>query len=327
MKALVRFALSVSAAAALLGGCSGSQQPIGSPGATPQTSALATHGARGKSWITREAARQDLLYASDNATNAVYVFSYPRGHRVGTLTGFNLPAGECVDNVGNIWIVNQTPPEAIEYAHGGTAPLATLSVPGGSPIGCAVDPTTGNLAVTNQNNQVSIFPAAQGSPTTYTDSQVGGFRFCSYDNSGNLFIAAGSTRTGILVELPNGSGSFTTITIKPHIEYFHLSGVQWDGKYLAIGGVSQPHSHKPVLVYQLQISGKVGMLEGTTKLLSRKNSPVVAQFWIQGSAIVQSSDHGEQIAIWDYPAGGNPIKLIKSPASQFLFGTAVSLAK
>ena len=44
-------ALSICAVAALLAGCSGSQPPIGATGAMPQTSAVATHADRGKSWM------------------------------------------------------------------------------------------------------------------------------------------------------------------------------------------------------------------------------------------------------------------------------------
>jgi hypothetical protein len=38
-----RYALGISAAAAMLAGCGGSQPPIGVPGAMPQRSAIATH--------------------------------------------------------------------------------------------------------------------------------------------------------------------------------------------------------------------------------------------------------------------------------------------
>jgi hypothetical protein len=46
-----RCALSICAAAAMLAGCGGSQPPIGAPGAMAQTSAIATHAERGKSWM------------------------------------------------------------------------------------------------------------------------------------------------------------------------------------------------------------------------------------------------------------------------------------
>jgi len=48
----------------MLSGCGGSQPPIGTPGAMQQTSAIATHAERGKSWVLPEASGEDLLYAS-----------------------------------------------------------------------------------------------------------------------------------------------------------------------------------------------------------------------------------------------------------------------
>lgn len=57
---------------------------------------------------------------------------------MGTLTGFNMPFGDCVDGVGDVWIINQHPPEVIEYAHGGTTPIATLTTDAG-PYACAID--------------------------------------------------------------------------------------------------------------------------------------------------------------------------------------------
>ncbi|MGA8474385.1 MAG: hypothetical protein WB681_04900, partial [Candidatus Cybelea sp.] len=75
-------------AAAMLAGCGGSQPPIGAPGAMPQTSAITTHAAQGTSWMLPGASSQDLLYISSNDRGSVYVYSYPQGSLVGTLTGF-----------------------------------------------------------------------------------------------------------------------------------------------------------------------------------------------------------------------------------------------
>jgi hypothetical protein len=69
------YALSGCVAVALLAGCGGSQLPTGAPGAMPQTSALAMHADRGKSWMLPEAKSEDLLYVS-NLQN-VKVYSYP----------------------------------------------------------------------------------------------------------------------------------------------------------------------------------------------------------------------------------------------------------
>jgi hypothetical protein len=78
------YAPSISAAA-LLAGCGGSQPPIGSPGAMPQSPAIATHADRSGSWMLPEARRDDLLYVDAGDGVGTYVFSYPEGKRVGEI--------------------------------------------------------------------------------------------------------------------------------------------------------------------------------------------------------------------------------------------------
>ena len=70
--------------AASLAACGGPQPPIGPSGAMLQTSAIATHGARGKSWMLPEAKSEDLLYVSSDY-DGVQVFSYPKGHTWGEI--------------------------------------------------------------------------------------------------------------------------------------------------------------------------------------------------------------------------------------------------
>lgn len=121
-------------------GCGGPQGRIGSlsalsQAALPQAAMPARHG--------------DLLYVSDTETSNVYVFSYPKGKLVQTLTGFTDPAGECVNKNGDVFITNTGASNILEYAHGGSTVDSTLNDPGYFPTGCSVDPLTGNLAVTN----------------------------------------------------------------------------------------------------------------------------------------------------------------------------------
>lgn len=182
-----RNALTSCVAAGMLAGCGGSQPPIAAPGVAPQTLALAVHAERGKSWMLREAKGEDLLYASNMSSASgppyygdVLVFAYPKGTLVGTLTGFSAYVqGVCSDASGDVFVTTETSLThgyVYEYSHGGTQSIATLSDPG-SPYGCSVDPTTGNLAVANTTSSgyygyygyVAIFPDAEGTATTYND--------------------------------------------------------------------------------------------------------------------------------------------------------------
>ena len=60
----------------MLAAC-GVQLPIGAPGAMPQTSTIAMHVERGRSWMLPEGKKiKKLLYVSDWATNDVFVYDY-----------------------------------------------------------------------------------------------------------------------------------------------------------------------------------------------------------------------------------------------------------
>jgi hypothetical protein len=68
-----RRALLCCAAIAMLASCGGSPPPIGASGAMTQTTAIATHADRGKSWMLPGAKSEDLLYVSDQL-GYVYVY-------------------------------------------------------------------------------------------------------------------------------------------------------------------------------------------------------------------------------------------------------------
>ena len=153
-------AAGVLAAAIALTGCGGGSQT------TPTANAQVLK--RAGSWMAPDLAERDLLYLSDDGNGNVYVYSFPGAKLQGTLTGLSVPTGECADKAGDVWIVEEGTNDIVEYAHGGTVPIATLSDPGNAPEACAVDPTTGNLAVANPQTlsagvgSVGVYAHAQG---------------------------------------------------------------------------------------------------------------------------------------------------------------------
>ncbi len=316
---LSRYAISTSAAAALLAGCGGSQLPVAARGGLSQASTVATHAERGGSWVLPEAKSENLLYISDATGDAVYVFSYPAGRLVGKLTGFiGVPYGLCVDKTGDVFVVDSGGMIDV-YAHGGASPIRKLKTDG-SPYGCAIDPTTGNLAVTNLfppiNGNVEIYIDAKGKPREYGPSNNNAAFFCSYDSKGNLFFDGfHSASSFIFQELPKGSNRYKTIRLNRTIQ--SPGGVQWDGKYVAVGDQAVG------IVYRTNGAG--GKVEDSVTLDSGVR---VAQFWIQGSAIVGASRNGRSrvVRFWKYPVGGFPTRefaaRFKNP-----IGATVSLAR
>jgi hypothetical protein len=294
------YALSICVTATMIAGCGGSQPPIGAPGAIPQTSALATHGARGKSWMLRNANAGDLLYVADYGAGVI-VYSYgPSGIRyVGYLSSPQNAEGECVDKTQNIFITDSND-EILEYAHGGTSPIAVLNDPYATPLSCSVDRITGNLAVAGApflrgSSGVAIYKHARGKPTFYADAGFGGE--CGYDDKGNLFID-GAVYSGRLnfAELAKGKSTFTNIALN---QSFHAAGgIQWDGKHLAVGDLYE------AVVYQFDISGSSGTEVGSTLL---DGAGTVGQFFVDGDRVIAPStfeDGSGFVSIYDYPAGG-----------------------
>jgi hypothetical protein len=335
-----RLVLSISALV-LLAACGGSQPPIGAPGTMPESRATAAHADHRGSWMLPEAKNDDLLYASNQSAvdEGVYVYSYPKRKLVGELTGFsyNTPAGLCSDSKGNIFVTSgwlsssgQFHGQIDEYAHGGVSPIETLSDPAAA-NGCAIDPTTGNLAVTNWAGQagsydhgdVAIYPNAQGTPTLYYTSTIYWYLYCAYDDNGDLFVdgyAEGGPYP--LAVLPTGSTSFLNVTLDQ--ESFEPGSLQWlNGDLLITGGTS---NKSPIELYTVQISGTTGtIVEATTLKSKRRAAPLYAQFWTQGGSVIGPSHSDNRLEFWKYPTGGRPMRAIKGQPSTEFIGVAISL--
>jgi hypothetical protein len=264
-----------------------------------------------RSWMAPDAKQQSLLYVSDLNSGDVGVFSYPRGRRKGKLTGFSSPHGLCVDKKGDVFVTSEGTGNIIEFAHGGSTPIATLADPGYMPNGCSIDPTNGNLAVANifadhsGGGSIAVFKNAAGTPKIYTASNMFYYYFCGYDASGNLFVD-GQNYHGVvaLAELPARSKKMTPINVNQQIQY--PGGIQWDGKYVAV--VNRYYLSGPSVIYQFTINGSQATLAGTTQLGS---SCDVLQFWIDGKRVIAPSGCTPYVQYFSYPAGGAPTKSIR----------------
>jgi hypothetical protein len=253
-----------------------------------------------------EAKRDNLLYLSDPYSSAVHVFSYPAVREVGMLVVDGDPEGECVDNAGDVWVVRFLSHSAVEYRHGETSISGSVSTGTDSPWSCAVDPITGNLAVTT-NHAIDLYQSAKGDPTAYASPRDGGYESCTYDESGNLFAA---TSLDFIAELPKGSSQMIDLRLSFSI-YPH--NIQWDQqhRYLAISN-SRYGRTDATSIYRVAVFGKAGNLVGITVLKQSKNNDP-PQYWIEGSHILGTTlverKHGhleKRIDSWPYPAGGKP---------------------
>lgn len=335
------------AAIAMLAGCA--SQPIESPplniskiAATvaPRAQKLQHPGVR-KSWMSTDAAKiEKLLYVSDDDTNDVYVYNYETRESVGVLTGFDSPYGQCVDKVGDVYLTSSlgSTGSIIEYAHGGTTPIKTLGTDG-HPIGCSIDPTSGNLAVDNGlpggGSDIQVWKNAMGTPKDYANEQD-----CyemwppGYDNRGNLFVES-EAQSHTVCELASGSTSLRTVSINKTIYY--SGGVMWDGKDVALTDQSY-NGGNITAIYRAKVTRK-GNLTVVGKTLLRDSCGVdVIQPFIVGKHNTPVNDQrstevvggnlgcygASPVTYWRYPRGGRPVEhLHHSP--RYVWGQSVSI--
>jgi hypothetical protein len=332
-------AFGICVAAAWLAACGGSQPPIGAPGAMRQSSAIATHADFGESWMATDAVTQDLIYVTNYSY--VTVYSYPQGKLVGTLNGFKSTVGDCIDKKGDIFITNHVfahgETRIAEYAHAGTKPIAELATKNVGPLGCSIDPTTGNLAISGGGSGtngagVDIFQLARGKPSYIRDPQMVFTQFCGFDDNGDLFVAGLKDFSGDpgLAELPKGSRKFVTIRLNAIID--SEGGVQWDGKHLAIGAYVPPGgTNATPVIYQFAIGNGRGTKVGTTTLGNPAHLTSFQFFITRGTVIVPNwyylnSIEKHNVLFYRYPAGGSPTMTLAKHVSAPR-GVVVSLAQ
>jgi hypothetical protein len=318
----------------MLAGCGGSQTPIGAPGETPQTSAIAAHADRGKSWMLPEAKSQDLLYVGDTETY-VYVLSYSRAKYLGRIAlpvDTYIEGAFCSDLRGNVYIPTYAEGNytsyVYEYAHGATSPKQTLEIDGFTALSCSVDPRSGDLAIggwtgkpPSPASELAVYRKAKGEPKFYTDGVFKTFTSCSYDDRGNVFAFGIGPRQ--LAELPKGNSTFRDVSVEPKSQG---GPVQWDGRHVTIttGGIQHRHFFQRYHILQLQISGSIATVVGKTGLITRKH---LHQTWIQGSTVIATPYDAidkATVLMWQYPAGGKQIRAKPVPA-RYTYALTVSI--
>jgi hypothetical protein len=266
-----------------------------------------------------------LLYISDPNENIVNIYSYPQAELVSTLTAVEDPEGLCADRAGNVYVVESVYSKIVEFARGGTEPIATLTDGEEYPDACAVNRSNGDLAVANNNDggsdpgSVSIYEGGRGAPTIYSDRAIYFVYFLDYDDSGNLFVDGtgwnGRGRPFQYAELPTGASKLINIKVSgAKIEF--PGGVQYGNGSVAIGDGKRP------VIYQT--SG--GTVTGHTVL---DHLCKVTEFFIVGAHVIAPNTCGtvgqpgrRHVLIYNYPAGGAPIK--KLSGFRVPFGVVVT---
>jgi hypothetical protein len=262
--------------------------------------------------MSPDAKKSNLLYVADESADVVDVFSYPQGKPAGTLSGgFNAPSAVCSDKAGNVYIANGNDSTVDIYAHGGTSPLRTLTLPGFPELSCSVDPKTGDFAIgvlaSAGGAQIAVFKGGQGTAKIYSPAGQYGIPGCAYDLKGNLYCDAyptdPSNGTYLLLELPKGKITLSTIPVSGS-DGLTAGPMQWAGKSLAFGSGAQS------TIYQIGIAGSSGSILGSTLL---NGAGFVWQFWVDGKRLIGPTYDGSAgpiVGYFKYPAGGTATKTI-----------------
>ncbi len=252
---------------------------------------------------------------------------------MGDLTGFSQPNGLCVDKAGDVYVASFSGEEVSEYAHGGKRPIKTLAVDGAA-NGCAVDPTTGDLAVTLNcdgpvgacypSGTVLIYKRAERRPETRTDGNSPEMFYCAYDKEGNLFID-GLGKGIVFAELSKRSKTFTSIALVLPKSTGAPGALQWADGYLAVAAADGN------AIYEYRIDGDRASRVHSTPLSGLSSgSSGMSQFWIIGGMVVAPGTTARYpkglVGLFKYPAGGKPTKLITERLNN-PWATTVSPAK
>ncbi len=337
----VRNAFALCVAASFASGCGTPGSPALSSSAMLQNMASSPIGRGTRPGVTvhpavstqlapplRSAKAKDgsLLYLAGGSGVSIYTFPVIREY--GSLDVYGFETYLCSDKAGNVWVAEWDNYYVVEYSHGGTKPIKTLTNAARYAMGCSVDPTTGNLAVANMIDQTgppgNLFVySPTGSVAGYASPKYEYYWSPGYDDRGNLFVEA-TTFDGKnqLVELPKGGSNLQTVHMSQAIHY--PAGVQWDGTYLAVG--DQMYQGRDVSgIYRVKVTGSRATVVGSLKLTGTCGASDILQFWISGAHIVGPDMNCNTEGIYRYPRGGEPIENLSDP--YVTSGATISIAK
>ncbi len=283
---------------------------------------LPAHSLR-STWISSAAKREkSLLFISDDVYNSVDLYSVPKLKLEGSIAGFKEPQGMCTDSHGDVWVTNTSTQQIFLLTRGGRIHRALTDLQG-YPVGCAIDPNSGDLAVTNiegvttsgiGSGDVLVYPHAHGTPTEYTCPNLYYYYFDGYDENGNILIDG--VDGGSAFALCGGStSSLAAIALGGGTIYFP-GAVQWSHRYQYWDVFDQNCAGQDAsCAYWVTVSGGDGAITGTTAITNYEGAPVCDL--VQG-IIDEKSRHifggdyescgsaESSIDRWQNPAGGSP---------------------
>jgi hypothetical protein len=349
-----KYVLGVTAAVALLAGCSGGSTsqlaPATGSSATGATKVMQNGKVVSTSVLNPKVKRHGsipvlhthaikpnccantkTLFVSDSGENTVQTYEYPSGSYIGQLAappeGFEEPQGLCSDKMGDVYIANTEEFTIDEYSHSGTF-LQALSDPDGYPAGCAVNKKTGDVAVTNiigfsGPGNVIVFKGGTGTPTAYNTGLYENFFIGYVGNSSVAWVSGindGTYGTG-LAALNTSTGNATPIALNGATIGFPGT-VTYSGKLKQMVVGDQDTFSSPTFY---AVNSTTYAVTGSTSLTCSNNYQEcdIVQATVKGGKIVGPDAESANADIYPFPEGGNPSATVTTNLVEPI-GSAVS---
>jgi hypothetical protein len=230
----------------------------------------------------------------------------------------------CVDAGNNVYITNHEGFSVFKYAAGASQPSATYLLGQQLPVGCSVDPTTGDLAVSSSIASKRQYGAVTicTSPTHCRNAQHPGSLanpgLISYTNSGDLYVNGFTALDFGMAYLAKGSSTWQQVNYSGYKGA--PGGVQWDGSHL----VMSFQTEYPSLLHLCSVTGaNVDCSGQQVELLGVQQ---IEQFFVlpNKKTVVAADVYNDKVDAWEYPAGGQPKhSIVPSESNSLLFGTVV----
>lgn len=264
--------------------------------------------------LSPNASSKTLVYVSDYSS--VLVYAYETGTQVGKLDYFNHAAGSCTDAAGDVYVANDGDADVIEFSHGGTKPKYIVD-PSPYPVDCAIDRTTGNLAVINQYGYseyapgiVAVYAAGKGKPKLYKSPFSTALVSGAYDARGNLLVSAYQGSTIAFATLPAGKTKMETVSLPLSRNWYGPAYVRWDGQYF-VADFRTGYTDDPGIFVMYSIKGLSGERQGYALAEYSGSGP----FWLGKIGGAKSLQRANQLLVcgqsgygglmyYDYPEGG-----------------------
>jgi hypothetical protein len=315
-------------AACAFAGCSASTPT--NPQAEGTNTAVTADGGARNPWMSPEAAKaSNLLYVSSYTNNRVTIYTYIDGNAIKLVGSLSIgqPGGMCTDKAGDVWVPSYESQTIEEFPHGGITPIRSIKRNTGYPYACAVDPSTGNLAVTYEFPNGKFGPygrvvvyAKGARPRTLGPNDLSPIGFVAYDNSGNLFVDGTPCYSSycdplangtLLLEVPSGGTGYQPLTIAG-ATIDQATALNWIKPTLLLTN-NDPSTHK-VTAYKLLVRGSNATVVGTLRL---KHAGPSYGVWVRAGLVIVPDQNGNIIRSYDLSNGSFVSSFTKGLSSPF----------